>query len=39
MNPNSAINNITTTQNITQAITNTDVPITSKENTKKQIRY
>ena len=34
MNQDSTINNITTAQNITQAITNTDVPPTSKENTK-----
>ena len=34
MNQDSTINNITTTQNIIQAITNTDVPPTSKENTK-----
>ena len=33
MNQDSSINNITA-QNITQAITNTDVPPTSKENTK-----
>ena len=35
MNQDSSINSITNTQNITQAITNTDVPPTSKENTKK----
>ena len=34
MNQDSTINNITTAQNITQPITNTDVPPTSKENTK-----
>ena len=34
MNQDSSINNITTAQNITQAITNTDVPPTSIENTK-----
>ena len=39
MNQDSTINNITTAQNTTHAITNTDVPTTSKENTKKQIRY
>ena len=39
MNQDSTINNITTAQNTTHAITNIDVPTTSKENTKKQIRY
>ena len=39
MNQDSTINNITTAQNTTHAITNTDVPTTSKEITKKQIRY
>ena len=34
MNQNSSINSITKAQNITQAITNTDVPPISKENTK-----
>ena len=34
MNQGSTINNITTAQNIKQAITNTDVPPTSKGNTK-----
>ena len=34
MNQNSSINSITKAQNITQDITNTDVPATSKENTK-----
>ena len=34
MNQDSTINNITKAQNITQAITNTDVPPTSKENKK-----
>ena len=34
MNQDSTINNITTAQNITQVITNTDVPPTFKENTK-----
>ena len=33
MNQDSTINNIKTAQNITQAIINTDVPPTSKENT------
>ena len=36
MNQVSTINNITT-QNITHAITNTDVPLTPKENTKNKI--
>ena len=34
MNQDSSINSITKAQNITQAITNTDVPPISKENTK-----
>ena len=34
MNQDSAINIITTAQNLTQAITNTDVPPTSTGNTK-----
>ena len=34
MNQDSSINNITTAQNITQTITNRDVPPTSKENIK-----
>ena len=34
MNEDSTTNNITTAQNISQAITNTDAPPTSKENTK-----
>ena len=34
MNQGSSINSITKAQNITQAITNTDVPPISKENTK-----
>ena len=34
MNQNSSINSITKVQNITQDITNTDVPPTSKENKK-----
>ena len=34
MNQDSKIKNITKAQNTTQAITNTDVPPTSKENTK-----
>ena len=34
MNQDSSINSITKAQNITQAITNTDVPPKSKENTK-----
>ena len=36
MNQNSSINSITKAQNITQDITNTDVPATSKENTKNE---
>ena len=39
MNQDFTIKNITTAQNITQAITNTDIPPASKENTKEQIRY
>ena len=40
MNQDSSINSITKAQNITQTITNTDVPPTSEENNKKiQIRY
>ena len=34
MNQDSSINNIRTAQNITQTITNRDVPPTSKENIK-----
>ena len=34
MNQNSTINNRTTTQNITQAITKTDFPLTFTENTR-----
>ena len=34
MNQDSSINSITKAQNITQAITNTEVPPISKENTK-----
>ena len=34
MNQDSKTNNITKAQNITQTITNTDVPPTSKKNTK-----
>ena len=34
VNQDSSINSITKAQNITQAINNTDVPPTSKENTK-----
>ena len=36
MNQDSTINNIATAQNITQAITNTDVPPKSKENRKNE---
>ena len=40
MNQDYSINSITKAQNITQTITNTDVPPRSKENNKKiQIRY
>ena len=39
INQDSSINSITKAQNIAQAITNTDVPPASKENTKKQIQY
>ena len=39
MNQDSPINNIKAAQDITQAITNTDVPPKFKENIKKQIRY
>ena len=37
MNQDSTISRITKSQNITQAITNTDIPLTSKENFKKKI--
>ena len=39
INQDSSINSIKKAQNIAQAITNTDVPPASKENTKKQIQY